>query len=295
MDLAEQILTALDDDKSSLWFPELTNDLAEVGWKNLIKEKGITPSNYGTARVALNDPLGPREILTSLSIDGPENVKINIPIELLPHNLLRQYEESKMTFYSSSELTSTSTLKTLTDAFELIRRVPTLFNTVSTLVKSLHLIKPELDDYDISLSKPDIPFSIFVSIPQENNEINALRLAEAIVHESMHLQLSLIEELMPLTANSDNKYFSPWKNEYRTSQGILHALYVFSVIEGFLRILMSFPRTFDYCSKYIARRRIKIRNEVKQINEFQFCLNLTPQGTAFVHRLFLDTSGVRFF
>jgi hypothetical protein len=218
MDLAERILNSVKNSDSALWFPELTGDLAKVEWKNL-EEKGITPANYGTARVVLNDPAGPRNILTSVFVNGPEQSKIAIPIELLPSDISQQYKESNITFYSPERFTNSTILKSLVDAFEIIRTVPTLFENVATLVRSLHLIKPGSDDYDVSFSEPDIPFSIFVSVPREINDVTVLRVAEAIVHEAMHLQLTLIERITPLVANNREGYFSPWRQEYRTSQG----------------------------------------------------------------------------
>ena len=40
---------------------------------------------------------------------------------------------------------------------------------------------------------------------------------------------------MPLVTPTERTYFSPWRNEYRTAQGVLHALYVFRVIDGVSR------------------------------------------------------------
>ena len=49
----------------------------------------------------------------------------------------------------------------------------------------------------------------------------------------MHLQLSLVERVVPLVLSQRKMYYSPWRDEVRNSEGILQALYVFGVIRLF--------------------------------------------------------------
>src|SRR5207249_726495 len=99
-----------------------------------------------------------------------------------------------------------------------LKRVPTLLPTVLSLVRALHLVIPDDDDIDVSFSEPNLPFSVFVSVPHRGARTDALRVAEAIVHEAMHLHLTLIERVVPLVRSSGRRFFSPWRGEYRTAQ-----------------------------------------------------------------------------
>jgi HEXXH motif-containing protein len=138
-------------------------------------------------------------------------------------------------------------------------------------------MKPEDDDFDISFSLPDVPFSIFVSVPSKRMDNDALRVAEAILHEAMHLQLTLIEQCVPLVIETDKKYFSPWKSEYRHPRGVLHAIYVFCVIKQFLEFLnernLSKP-----CNKYLTIRLKVISKQLKEVADFLSCPNFTDSG-----------------
>jgi len=60
-------------------------------------------------------------------------------------------------------------------------------------------------------------------------------LAESIVHEALHLQLTLVESIEPLVAESPAGVlvFSPWKNELRSFHGFIHGVYVFANLRCF--------------------------------------------------------------
>ena len=141
------------------------------------------------------------------------------------------------------------------------------------------------DDYDVSHSDPQVPFSIFVSVPQARRPHDALRVVESIVHEAMHLQLTLLEQTLPLVHPSDHTYFSPWKGTYRSPQGVLHALYVFRVIDRFLEQLQAFPVWSAADADYIHTRRDDIARQIGEIETFKDCPALTTWGTEVVRRL----------
>lgn len=104
----------------------------------------------------------------------------------------------------------------------------------------------------------------------------------------MHLQLTFIEKIVPIVMTSTNKYFSPWKREHRVPQGILHALYVFRVIDKFLEILLSLPICTMERASYIHKRRAEIAEEMKQVKTFIDCPDLTPTGYSFVRHLIFN-------
>jgi len=285
-DLADRIKASMVDEQVPLWFPDLTDDLAGLGWQKLAQTIGLMPIDYGTVRVMLGDRNAAREIVTHIQISPTTIDMADVSfVELVAESLLRQYEGSGVRFYSAEEIISTPILSCIKDAVAILNRIPSLQLTVASLVRSLHVIKPEDDDYDVSFSEPHIPFSVFVSVAEKRIRADALRAAEAIVHEAMHLQLTLIEEVVPLVAPSHSKYFSPWRREYRTAQGVLHALYVFRVIDNLLVELLSQNSFPEACYDFALERRAHIADQIHEVESFRDCSDLTLDGISFVNRL----------
>lgn len=61
--------------------------------------------------------------------------------------------------------------------------------------------------YDVSHSTPVLPLSIFVSVPGADERHAELRLAESIIHEAMHLQLTFIESLSHSLSRPERQRF----------------------------------------------------------------------------------------
>lgn len=294
VNLEEKIVKVLTEPVSELWFPQLTHDLVQAAWLRLIEEIGLNKSSYSTVRVLLKDPIAMRKIISHVMFkqnqSSPEDT---ILIEELPEAITHYYQNSGVNFYNSEHVSSNGSesseiLYCLRDAFNIIRQVPSLLETILHLVKCMHIIKPEADDYDVSFSEPNIPFSVFVSVPQRNNHINSLRVAEAIIHEAMHLQLTLIERISKLISLNKNSYYSPWKEEYRTPQGVMHALYVFRVIQQFFISYLAKQTLPNQVIEHIEKRNSEIIEQIASINSFKDCADLTETGTAFVKRLILE-------
>ncbi|MCI0561779.1 MAG: HEXXH motif-containing putative peptide modification protein [Nitrososphaera sp.] len=285
-DLSERIRASIENPKSDPWFPELTPDLTASAWDKLSDEIGLTLDSYGTARVLSRVAANPRDIVRSL-----ETCRLNcgkapsISIEALPLEVALRYHKAGITFYSSEDILNTPVLTCVDDALSIINRVPSLMRAVAALVRSFHVIKPKNLNNDVSFSEPEVPFSIFVSVPEERVENDALRVAEAIVHEAMHLQLTAIEKLIPLVNRTRDKYFSPWRMTYRPAQGILHALYVFGVIEEFLNQLTSRTNSANHVRQYADERRADIGSQINAIERFQYAPDLTSMGLCFVKNL----------
>ncbi len=276
-DLIERTKSALENVSDCPWLPDLTVDLVKMGWRVLYQETGLSPSTYGTSRVIAKSIQAPRNVVSYLSNSWA--------IEILNENLADNYKDVGIEFYTATEIQDANLSSSLEDALNLIKQVPTLYETVAALVRSVHLIKPEDEDYDVSFSEPHIPFSIFVSVPQQQSSTTALRVAEAVVHEAMHLQLTLIEQSVPLAISASQQYYSPWRKECRDTQGVLHALFVFRVIDRMLDQLASIGSHKSDLTEYIQGRRYEIGRQISEIRSFQYCSNLTRVGTCFVQRL----------
>lgn len=287
--LVERVELALRNPNHSPWLPELTTELVEAGWQDLYNKVGLSIEAYGTARVIARDAEAPCRIIAWLPVfSGAGSPERMLQVETLDAEFIHSYREVGVRFYSAEEINATNVLARLREAITSLKMIPTLLTTVAALIRSVHVLDPGDDNYDVSFSDPQIPFSIFVSIPQKYSLVNSLRIAEAIVHEAMHLQLTLIEKIVPLVENSSSKYFSPWKREHRTPQGILHSLYVFRVIDKFLELLLLLSGSDREEARYLHERRADIAEEIRQIQMFIDCPDLTPSGYIFVRHLIFN-------
>lgn len=273
--LHDLIISAIQDKNSPPWFPQLTQELVNYGWQQLFESHGLTRNNYSTDAV-LNKRLPPSLNKPIVSVKPSAGVLTSMNIYPTPDKIAAMYADSGAKPYTADELQNSTVLQCLQQALDILAEIPTVYETVSCLTASLHLIKPEDDEFDISFSLPDIPFSIFVSVPSKRMDNDALRVAEAILHEAMHLQLTLLEQCVPLIIETDEKYFSPWKNEYRHPRGVLHAIYVFRVIHDFFDIIKNENSTI-YLS-YISNRCNKIILEMTEVSYILNCPYFTNHG-----------------
>ena len=283
-DLAERIRASIEDPNGEPWFPELTTELTKLAWDNLGREFGLTPSIYSTSRVIARNTWTPRHIVASLKVSSSCSAQ-TIAIEAVPLELVDSYRRAGVSFYSADRLPNTAILSCIEDALVIINQIPSLMMTIATLVGSLHVIAPEDTEHDVSFSEPWIPFSIFVSVPNARFVNDALRVAEAITHEAMHLQLTMIERLIPLVRPTGEKYFSPWRRTDRSPQGVLHGLYVFRVIDRFLVSLCSLGTLRAEVQEHIQRRHAEINRQISMIRSFESSSGLTLTGARFVQGL----------
>jgi len=285
-DQAVRVREALRDANTPLWFPRLTADLAETAWRKLDCDLCLTRASYGTARMLRQDPGAPRCVATFFDIPSRngENRYI-IPVEILPEDLACRCAGPDVRFFGIEEILGTSVLACVKEALQILDTVPTILPTICSLIRTLHLIDPGDDEVDVSFSDPGLPFSVFVSIPRPNAVAGTLRVAEALLHEAMHLQLTLIEAIVPLVRTTRKAFYSPWRNEYRTAQGVLHALYVFRVVNAFLGAV-PFDDLAPVPQQLHARdRQETIARQTQEMHEFRNCEDLTAEGILLVARL----------
>jgi len=280
------ITAALTVPRTPLWLPNITHTLVEMGRVKLSLDTGITMLKYGTARVIANDASAPYHVVACLPFySGSYSVDPHLLAECLGSDVAHRYQEIGLTFYTADEIANTTALNCLQEAIDILAAIPSLHRTIATLVRVCHLIKPADGDYDVSYSDPQVPFSIFLSVPQRRRAHDALRVAESIVHEAMHLQLTLIEHVVPLVHPSEEGSFSPWKGAYRSPQGVLHALYVFRVIDQCLEQLLALSCWSLSSLDHMRNRRREIAKQVREIEAFKDSTALTTAGTRFVQRL----------
>lgn len=188
--------------------------------------------------------------------------------------------------HPADETESRAACQTIADASqEIVGRVPPCGVAVAELVRSIHVIKAASDDYDSSYSDPQIPFSVFVSVPSTRDRRSTLRVAEGLVHETMHLQLSLFEAICPITSLSSGwGLYSPWKREMRPTQGLIHGLYVFRVLQWMWHEFAKGSETQD--DQTFAEQRVQaIESDICSIAAVSQSPDLTHEGRLLVEAL----------
>lgn len=174
---------------------------------------------------------------------------------------------------------SPASARLLDAALSWIARLPELVSIVHAIVRDIHLLEAG-PGYDVSHSEPRWRSSIFVSVPDREDEIGALRLAESIVHEAMHLHLTNREQQKRFVAPGGGTMRSPWRDELRPYQGVLHGLYVFSCLSCFFRSLLAEGALGAVGRAHAAQRSREIAEEVRSIDFVAFAEGLTGTGIA---------------
>ena len=187
--------------------------------------------SYSTSRFL--DGSSPN-ILHTIEFSAPA-VDSAVNVEWLPPALGARWESVGLQFASEADLSDMDFRKTLARALDLIGMDHPRMGTVAALCRSLHVLIASGKDFDVSYSDPSLPLSVFVSCPSREERNRVERLAENVVHEALHLQLSLVERVQPLVIDGPDEepVFSPWKDGWRTVRGLVHAVYVFGNLRCF--------------------------------------------------------------
>jgi len=141
-------------------------------------------------------------------------------------------------------------------------------------------IESDGPDYDCSHSDPDLPFSIFFSIPNGTEGIPILRLCESMLHETMHLQLTLLEKEIPLISEVGEllKAPSPWRASHRPLRGIIHATYVFFVVQQWCTAKLKSSTVTLSTEAFLKRRIEEIGCEISTVDWKHVNTGLTASG-----------------
>ena len=215
-------------------------------------------------------------MLHSVGVAAPV-ADAGVNLELLPDTPARRRRYPALHFANREEIRDMEFAETLAKSLDLIGTVRPLLGTIAGTCRSLHVLLPPSPGVDVSCSEPSLPHSIFVSCPPATEDARVERVAESLVHEALHLQLSLVERLEPLVGEicREEQVFSPWRGEGRTVGGLLHAVYVFGNLRCFWgQVASSRPGSASF-----AEARIEtIDSEMAAASHLLESRSLTPAG-----------------
>ena len=266
------------------WTTALPATLRQIGVADLLSPSGLDFESYGTARMMARSAREARHFIGK--VDPPDGAKGGpILLECLPSQAAA--ELVGLSLGEVDDSTVSVSIGVLRESWCLVHTVwPELSSSIGYLVRCLHLLKAPSPELDCSYSRPDLPFSVFVSVPDHGTRARIERVTEALVHETMHLQLSLVEHWIPLIdpRRADTSAFSPWRGSERSVRGVLHALHVFVVVQRLWhRAAQRPPCGLD---RDFAEARVRaIRNEVVRTRHLAASPGLSRKGRRLVRQL----------
>lgn len=160
---------------------------------------------------------------------------------------------------------------------DLLAVAPDLAALVHATVGAIHPLSAQ-PGYDVSHSQPRWRDRIFVSFPERTDEIGALRLAESVVHEAMHLHLTNEETRAPLVAAMSRTTHSPWRGTARAVQGVLHGVFVFSCIHCLLSAISRLGSVGEGEQRHVRGRLKDIERELVEVDLAALEAALTSEG-----------------
>ena len=274
------------------WAADLPARLRQIGVADLLIPRGLDLESYGTARMMSGSVKHARQIIGN--IDPPDGAKGGpVRLERLPSSAVAELDAVGVSLGESDDSTVSTSVGVLKQAWQVVHTAwPSLSSSIGSLVRCVHLLKAPSPELDCSYSRPDLPFSVFLSVPGRGTRARIERVTEALVHETMHLQLSLIERRIPLVESDrpETVAFSPWRGGERGVGGVLHALHVFVVVRSlWQRAARKTPCGLD--REFAEARVHAIREEVVRTRDLAASSGLSWEGRQLVRQLLaLDCS-----
>lgn len=260
-----------------IWNHDLTLCLKNSKLQNLNADQpGFNAANYSTSSIYLKKNLADpilEEIRKDIFLESPDLI-----------NLCDFYKKHGLEVLSSKESEKINGLIQLGEALDFLTQNSSCRDLIELLVQRVQVLRQPQPEFDISYSHPNIPFSIFVSVGEGNLKNDIVRLAESILHEALHLQLTLIENITTLIEDNSISYFSPWRGQKRPIRGVLHGMYVFKGILDFYESIT--PKlTNDQIFDFVDWRIEQIKEDFLLLSNFPSSRGLTANGATLAKNL----------
>ena len=268
------------------WPAGLPATLRQVGVADLLRPYGLDFETYGTARMMAGSAEHARQIIGN--IDAASGAKERpVLLECLPSAAVAELDAVGLSLAECDDSTVAAGVGVMSQAWQVVDAVwPGLSSSIRYLVRCIHFLKVPSPEVDCSYSRPDLPFSVFLSVPDHGTSARIERVTEALVHETMHLQLSLVERRIQLveSACAEAVAFSPWRGSERNVRGVVHALYVFVAVRTlWQRAARKMPCGLD---REFAEARVRaIREEVVRTRHLAGSPGLSQEGRQLVRQL----------
>ena len=267
------ITSALASETQEPWLAGIESCLLQFVETELLRPRGLSLKNYGTARYLQRSHSVPREVMFRVPRPhGPD-----LLIENLLVDSFVKYNEIGLRQRRWGQSDDIDVSQTIIEGIGYFSSCPSLQRIIEHLVQIIHVLDVNRGSIDLSHSDPDVPLSAFVSVPPGHGPHSALRVCESILHECMHLQLSLVEHHVSLVTHNQAILRSPWRPELRPPSGLLHGIHVFEAILEFFRRLEQLTSD-PYDLEYIRRRQAKIQPELRMARGSLRTTDLTREG-----------------
>ena len=268
------------------WTAALPATLRQTGVADLLRPHGLDFESYGTARMMVGSTEQARQIIGSIDPVGGAK-ESPVLLECLPPAAVAELGAVGLSLAECDDSTVAASVGVLGQAWRVVDTVwPGLSSSIRYLVRCVHLLEAPSPELDCSYSRPDLPFSVFLSVPDHGTRARIERVTEALVHETMHLQLSLVERRIRLVepACAEAVAFSPWRGSERNVRGVVHALYVFVVVRTLWQ--RAARKTPCGLERGFAEERVRaIHEEVVGTRHLGGSPGLSQEGRQLVRRL----------
>ena len=268
------------------WTAALPATLRQIGVADLLSPCGLDFESYGTARMMVGSTEQARQIIGNIDPAGRAK-ESPVLLEYLPPAAVAELDAVGLSLAECDDSTVAASVGVLSQAWRVVDTVwPGLSSSIRYLVRCVHLLEAPSPELDCSYSRPDLPFSVFLSVPDHGTRARIERVTEALVHETMHLQLSLVERRIRLVepACAEAVAFSPWRGSERNVRGVVHALYVFVVVRTLWQ--RAARKTPCGLETGFAEERVRaIREEVVGARHLGGSPGLSQEGRQLVRRL----------
>lgn len=151
---------------------------------------------------------------------------------------------------------------------QVARFAPDCFGQLREVVQVIALKPLRAGDFS-NTSLSDLPGAFVVAVIE-----NPYELADSLIHEFHHDRLFAIEEQGAFFTSAEagvraEQYYSPWRHDPRSLQGILHAVYVHQPVWRFWRNVLAAqpaaPHLADYARDRLLRFALQIAIGVDQL------------------------------
>ncbi len=218
-----------------VWAWRSTNILTAIHWKAIGYSKSLDQTSYETSYFWDSRLNRAKRVELIEDFDG-ESIFLEVPDDDFIESF---YMECGLVPLSIGSKESENIGK-IQSALKLLDYDWELKKSIFSLVKRIQVVRSPDLEIDVSHSDPEIPFTIFISLCEDLSEISDLRVLESIIHEAMHLKLTLLEKALPLVKEGTlETFYSPWRDEERPIRGVLHGIYVFKGVLDFYRIVLN--------------------------------------------------------